>query len=238
VIKVTPLRAFQDNYIWAIHSPDLCNITVVDPGDPDPVISFLTDNNLVLSTILITHHHWDHAGGIDVLSELFPSVQVYGPANETIPGVTQKVSGSDTVYIQDTPQFRVLDIPGHTKGHIAYYNDEMVFCGDTLFSAGCGRLFEGTAEQLFTSLQKLNALPQNTKIYCGHEYTLKNLQFAQTVEPHNEDIQKRMIEVTRLIESGHPSLPSTLEIERATNPFLRSPSLEVFTALRLQKDRF
>lgn len=256
MIKVTPLRAFQDNYIWAIHSPDLCNITVVDPGDPQPVISYLAENNLVLSHVLITHHHWDHAGGVLTLLKHFPDLQVYGPANESIPGVTQGVSESDTVYVQDTPLFRVLDIPGHTKGHVAYYNDEMVFCGDTLFSAGCGRLFEGTAEQLFTSLQKISHLPATTKVFCGHEYTLKNLLFAKTVEPNNQDIQNRIVEVSQLIEKGHPSLPSTLAIEHATNPFLRphipaikqavgehfnqsfSTPLDVFTALRLWKDHF
>ena len=255
--KIIPITAFQDNYIWALLSPDHSTLAVVDPGDPAPVFRYLMDHHLRLSAILVTHHHHDHSGGIQALSQRYPEVAVYGGLDENIAGLTHHVNeGEEIRLFEDSHPLKVLSIPGHTRGHLAYYNQEMIFCGDTLFSSGCGRLFEGTAEQLFNSLSKINQLPGPTKIFCGHEYTLANLRFAKTVEPNNEDIQRRYQEITAIREKGHPSLPSTLDIERLTNPFLRctetsvrqsverhfnltlSTPLEVFTYLRRWKDVF
>lgn len=241
--NIIPLRAFQDNYIWALHSPDHCTLTVVDPGDPDPVLSYLNNNNLTLSSILITHHHHDHTGGVSTLCERFPHVKVYGPS--------PKVKEGDVIL-----SFTIMEIPGHTLDHVAYYNNDLIFCGDTLFSCGCGRLFEGTAEQLYASLQKINQLAGHTLVYCAHEYTLANLKFAEHVDPQNLAIKQRIKEISAIRAKGEPSLPVTLDIERATNPFLRchtsaiqeavekhfktsfkSP-VAVFAALRRWKDHF
>lgn len=254
---VIPLRAFKDNYIWALHSPEHSALAVIDPGDPAPVLSYLDENNLTLSVILITHHHHDHTGGVLALCERFPEVNVYGPGNEEIKNITTTVKEGDLISLYEgSPRFKIMEIPGHTKGHIAYYNNNMIFCGDTLFSCGCGRLFEGTATQLYTSLQKINQLNGNTLIYCAHEYTLANLKFAQLVDPNNPAIQQRIQIVSTLHARGQPSLPVTLHVERETNPFLRcniptikkatenhfqtslTTPLAVFAALRQWKDQF
>lgn len=253
-MRIEAIPILKDNYVWVMiegHSA-----VIVDPGEAIPVIAFLKQHQLSLLAILITHHHWDHTNGIlDILRE-FP-VPVYGPAHENISGMTHALHDQTTFHIQGFPHtFTTQSIPGHTSGHIAYYVENALFCGDTLFAAGCGRLFEGTAAQMMTSLQKITSLHNDTKIYCAHEYTLKNLSFAKIVEPHNQQIMQRIKRVTELRNSNQPSLPSTLSEEKLTNPFLRCDSAEikasvekhagssldntidVFTALRKWKDSF
>lgn len=253
------LPAFQDNYIWVLVDANRQCI-VVDPGDAAPVERFIESNQLTLGAILITHHHPDHTGGIHQLISRWP-VKVYGPANEHISGVSDPLKGGETISI-NTPniRFRVMDVPGHTLGHIAYYSGEqqppLLFNGDTLFSAGCGRLFEGTPAQMDASLTALCELPDNTQICCTHEYTLANLQFGLAVLPDDPALNERMSHVLALRNAGKPSLPTDFKTEKASNPFLRvdEPSMqkaleaeigqpltehvERFAALRAWKDRF
>jgi hydroxyacylglutathione hydrolase len=194
---------------------------VVDPGEAQPVLDYLAREKLVLVAILATHHHADHVGGIAELRRNF-DVPVFGPRNEPIATLTRPVGGGDTVKVAELGvEFSVLDIPGHTRAHIAYYGAGSLFCGDTLFACGCGRLFEGTAEQMYDSLGKLARLPDDTKVYCGHEYTLANIGFAKAVEPGNAALARREERDRKLREAGRPTLPSTLAEEKATNPFLR-----------------
>jgi hydroxyacylglutathione hydrolase len=224
-IQIIPIPAFEDNYIWLLHNR--LSALVVDPGDAAPVLETLNKIKLSLAYILITHHHADHVGGVDALINAFPKVQVFAPKNEQYTFIHTAVSEPDCITLpifnkNGLPlQFNVINVPGHTLDHIAYNSNDMLFCGDTLFSAGCGRLFEGTHLQMYHSLQKLAKLPKETLIYCTHEYTLKNVQFALTIEPNNIALQKRFLEVKTLREQQKPSLPSTLAIELATNPFLR-----------------
>ena len=234
MLSIIPIPAFKDNYIWLLINNKNQQAIIVDPGDATPVIRELETRGLTLCAILITHHHDDHCGGLDKLTRLF-SIPVYGPEVENIIHVNQPVRGGDkvTVPLCDI-SFTVLDIPGHTKGHIAYYSPGMVFCGDTLFTAGCGRLFEGTAEQMLQSLSKLCQYPEDTLIYCGHEYTLANLQFAQAVEPTNKDIQARLQATNDLRIQGLPSVPALLALEKRTNPFLRCHVKEVIEAAEKQ----
>jgi hydroxyacylglutathione hydrolase len=219
-LDVVPVSAFKDNYVWTLRNDR--HAAVVDPGDARPVLEYLAREKLELAAILATHHHADHVGGIAQLVQKY-RVPVYGPRNEPIATVTRPVSEGDQVSIPELgASFSVLDIPGHTRAHIAYYGAGALFCGDTLFACGCGRLFEGTAEQMYASLEKLRALPDDTKVYCGHEYTLANISFAQAVEPGNPALAAREQRDRRLREAGKPTLPSTLGDEKATNPFLRS----------------
>lgn len=225
-MKVTPIPAFDDNYIWAIHNgtsnDGTAEVVVVDPGDADPVITAIEQNGWNLRAILITHHHYDHTGGIEELTRL-ANVPVYGPAHESIKGLTHPLIEGDQLNFDDIGlQVKVLDTPGHTRGHICYYGKNSLFCGDTLFAAGCGRIFEGTPAQMYESLEKIRTLPETTQVYCAHEYTLQNLGFARIAEPDNQDIIKRLERITKIRENGLPSVPSTLAEEIKTNPFLRS----------------
>ncbi len=184
-ISVIPIKAFNDNYIWCLRNQTHC--AVVDPGDAAPVLTYCQDNQLTLSAIIITHHHWDHTGGIDALLATFPDIPVFGPQNKDIKQITIRLSQSDDLELEQLGvKFSVLEVPGHTLDHIAYYGDIGLFCGDTLFSAGCGRLFEGSPQQMFQSLAKLTALPADTVVYCTHEYTMANIAFAEAVEPNNQ----------------------------------------------------
>ncbi len=201
----------------------------MDPGVAAPVIKCLKTQDLQLSSILVTHHHADHTGGIDELLEHNP-VPVFSHAT---------INNAHEIDLPDQHlKLKVLHIPGHTLDHVAFYNDEMLFCGDTLFAAGCGRIFEGTAQQMFVALNKLKNLPLTTKVYCGHEYTLANLKFAATIEPDNPAIFERLQKVEQLRDQNLPTLPSTIAEELATNPFLRAHTLEKFIEIRSLKDNF
>ncbi|KAB7622552.1 hydroxyacylglutathione hydrolase [Alkalilimnicola sp. S0819] len=253
MLRIEPIPAFSDNYIWALHDGE--KAAVVDPGDAAPVMRWLNERGVELSAILITHHHPDHVGGIaELLAQ--GAVPVYGPGAENIPGRSIALAEGDKVaLLAPEISLQVLEVPGHTLGHIAYYAEGMLFCGDTLFAGGCGRLFEGSPEQMHASLQKLAALPASTRVYCAHEYTLANLRFALKVEPENPALQQRLAHVQAQRERDEITLPSTLGVELQTNPFLRvteaavirrageqaghglSSPAQVFAAVRAWKDR-
>jgi hydroxyacylglutathione hydrolase len=220
---IIPIPAFRDNYIWAVRNGPFA--AVVDPGDAAPVLAWLDQNGVRLSAIIATHHHADHVGGVPALCA-HRDVPVFGPAHETIPRRTHALGEGDRIDVPGIAlSLGVVDIPGHTAGHIAYYSsgaESVLFCGDTLFAAGCGRLFEGTPEQMWSSLSKLARLAPATRLYCGHEYTLANLRFAETVEPDNETVRARTARERAKRDRGEPTLPSTIGEELATNPFLRA----------------
>ena len=255
---IIPVRAFTDNYVWVLSIGR--HAAVVDPGDAVPVLAHLEREGLALTAILTTHHHRDHVGGVPALVERY-GVPVYGPARESIPARTRPLGDGDSIVVPGIEAaFEVLDIPGHTAGHIAYTgrvgSDAVLFCGDTLFAAGCGRLFEGTPAQMWSSLGKLAALAPATQVYCGHEYTLANLRFAMAVEPRNPDVAQRIDREREKQDAGMPTLPSTIGEERLTNPFLRAAvpavrsaaeahvghalddDVAVFAALRIWKNGF
>ncbi|MCY1221343.1 Hydroxyacylglutathione hydrolase GloB [compost metagenome] len=259
MIQIDALPAFSDNYLWLLQDAGTRRCAVVDPGDAAPVLAWLDAHpGWTLTDILVTHHHHDHVGGVARLKEAC-GARVLGPAQEKIPARDQALVDGDTVQVLGL-DFQVFEVPGHTLGHIAYYhadNDRpLLFCGDTLFAAGCGRLFEGTPEQMHHSLSRLAALPAATLVFCTHEYTLSNLRFAKAVEPGNHATSERFDAVTRLREQGGISLPSNIALERATNPFLRvaetsvkqmaderagrdnATPAEVFAVLRAWKDQF
>ncbi|QHF45300.1 hydroxyacylglutathione hydrolase [Pseudomonas sp. S35] len=255
MIQISALPAFTDNYIWLLQDPHTQHCAVVDPGDAAPVLAWLTQNPAwTLSDILITHHHHDHVGGVEQLKRE-TDAKVYGPATEQIPARDVALQDNDRISVLGL-DFDVYTVPGHTLGHIAFYHQGVLFCGDTLFAAGCGRLFEGTPEQMHTSLERLAALPAETLVYCTHEYTQSNLKFAQAVEPDNADIAERVENVRQLRANGEMTLPSNLALEKLTNPFLRTSETsvkqkaderngrdnrsgaEVFASLRAWKDKF
>ena len=224
-VTIIPIPAFQDNYIWLMRNQRFA--AVVDPGDASPVLAYLRREKLELTAILNTHHHADHVGGnAGLLSEF--QVPVYGPRRESIPNLSYRLGEGDPVSVPSLElEFDVLDIPGHTAGHIAYYGANLLFCGDTLFACGCGKLFEGTARQMYSSLQKLSSLPDETLVYCGHEYTLANIRFARVADPDNPALLKLEANVRKLREQGLPTLPSEIGLEKATNPFLRCNNPEI-----------
>jgi hydroxyacylglutathione hydrolase len=228
--KIIAIPAFNDNYIWLLRHGDFA--AVVDPGVAAPVLEYLAAHGLKLAAILVTHHHGDHTGGVADLLARYP-VPVYGPAAESIVGVDHPLHDGDRVKLPELDvEFTVLDVGGHTRGHIAYYGASILFCGDTLFAGGCGRLFEGTAEQMWRSLARLAALPPDTEVYCAHEYTQANLRFALAVEPDNVALRERAFDVAELRSNNRPSVPSSIGMELATNPFLRSRSATVIAAAR------
>lgn len=227
MINIHYVPIFQDNYIWLIINEELNQTIAVDPGDAMPLIHYLTERKLQLNAILITHHHFDHTNGIKTLTKHFP-VNVYGPKHENIQGITHPVEEPDKLFFPFlSSPITVMNIPGHTLHHVAYHLPGLLFCGDTLFSAGCGRVFEGTIEQMFHSLQKIAALPNETKIFCAHEYTLQNLKFAQSVEPHNEKIRLKIKRVMAERQENKATLPTQIGDEKEINPFLRCHIKEV-----------
>ena len=222
-LRVLAVPAFNDNYLWLMH--DGVNAAVIDPGAAEPVLAALTAHHLTLTAILLTHHHADHTGGVGALLTRFP-VPVFGPRADGIDMVTVPLGQDDTVEVPGLGlSLRVLDVPGHTLGHIAYLRQAgeqpWLFCGDTLFGAGCGRLFEGTPAQMASSLAKLAALPPPTLVFCAHEYTLANLRFAHHVEPGNKALVRRIEADSATRAAGLPTIPTTVGLEQATNPFLR-----------------
>lgn len=225
-MDVVAIPAFSDNYIWALLEEDQPIFYCVDPGDALPVLHFAQEQKRTLTAILLTHHHHDHIGGVAQLKSLYPDCVIYGPEDPRIPCVSHTVDASQSLCI-GSASFQILPCPGHTSTHISYYEPQKqwLFCGDTLFSAGCGRVFDGTIEQLHRSLMLFKALPKNTKVFCAHEYTVNNLKFAHTVEPNNNAITQYL---QRLSTQQPPcSLPSTIEQELLINPFLRMESSEV-----------
>lgn len=237
--QLVAIPAFNDNYIWMLHNEN--HAVVVDPGDAQPVLEALAAKQLHLDAILITHHHHDHVGGIEELKRHYPKVIVNGPALESIPKRDVALEESDDIELPTLQlRFKVLDIPGHTAGHIAYfgYNGEepVLFCGDALFSGGCGRLFEGTSAQMLESLNKLAALPEATLVCCAHEYTLSNLTWALEVEPDNLALQDYYQTAVALREKEQPTLPSTIALEKQINPFLRTQDVAEFARLREWKN--
>lgn len=227
-ITIEPIRAFKDNYIWCIRAGS--RAVIVDPGEAAPVLAALRAADLQLAGILLTHHHNDHIGGVAELVGALGQVPVYGPHDPRISEATVRVADGDRVALSglgagDNPTavlaFDVMEVPGHTSSHIAFHGHGVLFSGDTLFSVGCGRMFEGTAEQMHASLDRLAALPGDTRVYCGHEYTVANLEFARAVEPGNPAIEQWAAEVARRRAAGEASLPSVLATEQAVNPFLR-----------------
>lgn len=257
MFDVTPIPAFNDNYIWAISIANSNQIAVVDPGDAAPVEQYLSDNNKELAAILVTHHHHDHTGGIEALVSSH-GVAVYGPSNSQFPGITHPLNDGDELVLFGH-NLQIKTIPGHTLDHISYLSEQdnpQIFCGDTLFLAGCGRIFEGTPAQMLEAMNYFKALADDTEVYCTHEYSMANLKFAAAVEPGNADIDAVAKRCYELREEDKPTLPSSIAQERLINPFLRteepsvieaantfagqslSSELEVFTAVREWKNQF
>ncbi|WP_342608176.1 hydroxyacylglutathione hydrolase [Vibrio tritonius] len=252
MLHIKSIPAFNDNYIWLIQNSDQ-RCAIVDPGDAAPVLRYLQEHQLTPEAILITHHHNDHIGGVPDLVHHYPHLNVVGPKNEPIPTLTHPVEEGNQIELFGE-LFTVIDLPGHTLGHVGYIGDNKLFCGDVLFSAGCGRVFEGTMEQMFHSLNKLLTLPDKTEVYCAHEYTTSNIAFAMAIEPDNQELKLYRDDVIRLRAQDRSTLPSTIKIEKAVNPFLRThltsvaksvsnrtlnaEPLSVFAALREWKNEF
>ncbi|MDC0609872.1 hydroxyacylglutathione hydrolase [Vibrio sp.] len=252
MLNIKSIPAFNDNYIWVIENRE-GSCAIVDPGDAKPVLDYLRTNELDLKAILITHHHNDHIGGISELLREYGSVNVVGPESEAIPSITHSVKDDDSIELFGET-FNVIDIKGHTSGHIGYFGSGMLFCGDVLFSAGCGRVFEGTMSDMYQSLQKICQLPDDTQVYCAHEYTASNIAFALAVDPENSDLLAYRDDVNHLRAHKKPTIPTSIALEKKINPFLRTSEkeiiksvnnrtvetddLSVFTALREWKNEF
>lgn len=254
--QINPISAFNDNYIWCIRELKSMNAIVVDPGDAEVVKAYLEKHQLNLTAILVTHHHFDHTGGIKKLTNHF-NCEVYAPESKEFKGADYILKDSDSVTVLGL-NFSVIAVPGHTLDHISYYQKEQawLFSGDTLFAGGCGRIFEGDAPMMFKSLQKLSKLPKNTLVFCAHEYTMANLAFAKAADGDNPDLQERIIADQRKRDQNIPTVPSTIGVELATNPFLRADqqalnhtasqhsdvpldnTLDVFASLREWKNNF
>ena len=254
MLAIHAVPAFKDNYIWVLE--DGANAVAVDPGDDEPVRKFLERTGLRLAAVLATHHHADHVGGLPALARRW-KCPTFGPAHEVAARLDRRLAEGDRITVPGLGiELGTLDIPGHTAGHIALFGDGMVFCGDTLFTCGCGRLFEGTPPQMVESLAKLARLPRDTRVYCGHEYTLANIRFAEAVEPGNRALAQRKARDAARRDRGEPTVPSTIAEELATNPFLRCEEpevvasaeshagrrlkdrVEVFAEIRAWKDNF
>lgn len=237
---IWPIPAFSDNYIWAVVQNGMA--AVIDPGQAETVRQFLTRHGLQLCAILLTHHHHDHVGGVTELRAP-GGIPVYGPAKENLPHCDVRLGEGDQVMLPELElQLRVLDVPGHTAGHIAYYghaaqHPQVLFCGDTLFAGGCGRLFEGTASQMLDSLGKFSILPEETEVFCAHEYTLGNLRWALAVDPANASLRQWYEQATSLREQNRPTLPSSIGKELASNPFLRTHHVDIAKAAALHAER-
>ena len=256
MIEVLPIKAFSDNYIWVIKNTKTNYCLLVDPGQSEPVLSFLSEQELILEAIIITHKHADHVGGVNEILKTY-SVPTFGPHKEVKAWAENDVQQGEKLNFSNTGiSFQVMEIPGHTHGHVAYYSPGHLFCGDTLFVAGCGRVFEGTMAQMYNSLQSLAHLPEDTKVYCAHEYTLSNLAFANAVEPDNADLREFTLSAQSLRKQGLATVPSSIGLEKRINPFLRcseakvvqsaqqrdmiidSDPVDVFASIRRWKDDF
>ncbi|SFN39184.1 hydroxyacylglutathione hydrolase [Izhakiella capsodis] len=251
-MHLIPVPALSDNYIWLLLN-EMGDVLIVDPGEAKPVIDYLTRHQLVAQSILLTHHHHDHVGGVRELQQKYPEVKVYGPAETADKGAENIVSEGEKVFFGDLT-FRVIHTPGHTLGHLSYYSHPYLFCGDTMFSGGCGRLFEGTPKQMYQSFQTINQLPGDTLICCAHEYTLSNMTFAKALWPENKEISDYYDEIKAMRRKKQITLPTTLQQERQINVFLMSQLIEIknklnlnfnteqpeqaFAALREKKDNF
>jgi hydroxyacylglutathione hydrolase len=251
-MNLNSIRAFQDNYIWVLNN-EQGKCVIVDPGEAAPVLKAIEENGWQPEAILLTHHHADHVGGVQQLKDKYPNIEVYGPEETRQKGATQIVGEGDKFSLSGR-EYSVIATPGHTLGHISFYSFPYLFCGDTMFSGGCGRLFEGTAEQMFTSFQKLNSLPAETQICCAHEYTESNIKFSLSILPHDEQLKGYYRKVKELRAKNHSTLPSTLQTERQINIFLRTEDAvlkeeikketnlqqprEIFAWLRTKKDSF
>jgi len=240
MLEIIRIAVLSDNYVWLVHEPQSQETMVVDPAVAEPVLAEADRRGWKITQIWNTHWHPDHTGGNAAIKEATGCL-ITGPAaeQERIPTLDRLVKGGDTVKLGEVIA-EVIDVPAHTAGHIAFYipSEKVAFVGDTLFAMGCGRLFEGTAEQMYDNMRKLEALPENTKVYCAHEYTLSNGEYALVAEPDNFALKERMAEVLTLRARGEPTVPTTIKLERATNPFMRAATVEELAARRTAKDNF